>query len=59
LYDITTALASMIINIESAKVVTRGAQAVNIFYVTKAGGGKLEGEAMERNVADWIRKAVE
>ncbi|MDH5511212.1 MAG: [protein-PII] uridylyltransferase, partial [Nitrospinota bacterium] len=38
LYDITTALASMIINIESAKVVTRGALAVNIFYVTHAAG---------------------
>ena len=59
LYDITTALASRIINIESAKVVTRGTQAVNIFYVTGAGGGKLEGEETERNLAEWIRQALD
>ena len=58
LHSITSAMASMGINIESAKISTEGNTAVNVFYVTQADGGKLAGEEKERAVAAGLLAAL-
>ncbi|MDH4185007.1 MAG: hypothetical protein OEV92_12340, partial [Nitrospinota bacterium] len=58
LHGVTSAMAGMGLNIESAKIVTRGKLAVNVFYVTKAGGGKVVGEEAERQVAQGLLSAL-
>lgn len=58
LHGITSAMAAMGINIQSAKIATEGNMAVNVFYVTLAGGGKLAGEEAERAAAEGLLKAL-
>jgi len=41
LYDLTTVLGKMSLNINSARIVTFGEKAVDVFYVTDLTGGKL------------------
>jgi [protein-PII] uridylyltransferase len=41
LYDLTTAIGKMSLNIVSARIVTFGEKAVDVFYVTDLTGGKL------------------
>jgi [protein-PII] uridylyltransferase len=49
LYDITTALSELGLNIHLAKISTKADQAADVFYVFRAGDGKVkEPEAVER-----------
>ncbi len=41
LYDLTTAIGKLNLNINSARIVTFGEKAVDVFYVTDLTGGKL------------------
>jgi [protein-PII] uridylyltransferase len=42
LYDLTTVIGKMNLNINSARIVTFGEKAVDVFYVTDLTGGKVE-----------------
>ena len=49
LYDITTALSRMALDIHLAKISTKADQAADVFYVFQAGNGKVEdAQAVER-----------
>jgi [protein-PII] uridylyltransferase len=56
LYDLTTVIGKMNLNINSARIVTFGEKAVDVFYVTDLTGGKLlqaaRQQALKRNLLE-------
>ena len=56
LYDLTTVIGKMNLNINSARIVTFGEKAVDVFYVTDLTGGKLlqvpRQQALKRSLLD-------
>jgi [protein-PII] uridylyltransferase len=54
LYELTSALSNLMLDITSAHITTFGEKAVDVFYVTDLTGKKVEGEARQ----DAIRKRL-
>jgi [protein-PII] uridylyltransferase len=50
LYDLTTALGKLNLNIASAHIVTFGEKAVDVFYVTDLSGGKISSLARQLSI---------
>jgi [protein-PII] uridylyltransferase len=50
LYDLTTALGKLNLNIASAHIVTFGEKAVDVFYVTDLAGGKIASPARQATI---------
>jgi [protein-PII] uridylyltransferase len=50
LYDMTTALGKLNLNIASAHIVTFGEKAVDVFYVTDLSGGKIASPARQLSI---------
>jgi [protein-PII] uridylyltransferase len=64
LYDLTTVIGKMNLNINSARIVTFGEKAVDIFYVTDLTGGKVtqpqrQAALKERMLGVFERKRAE
>lgn len=59
LYDITSTLARLGLDINGAKISTEGKRAINVFYVTDEEGKKLEGEENEQRVREALLAAIE
>ncbi len=58
LYDVTGALASLAVQISSAKVSTFGARAVDVFYVKDRFGLKIEAEAALKAIRERLLAAL-
>jgi [protein-PII] uridylyltransferase len=54
LYDLTTAISDLGLDIGSAHVATFGERAVDVFYVTDLDGAKIEGEARQHAIRDRL-----
>lgn len=50
LYDLTTALSNLDLNIGSAHIATFGERAVDVFYVTNLLGGKIQEKEVQVNI---------
>ncbi len=50
LYELTTALGSLNLNIASARIITYGEKAVDVFYVTDLTGGKITNAGRQTTV---------
>jgi len=58
LYDLTTALSGLSLNIASAHVATFGERAVDVFYVTDLVGGKVDDGARETAIRTKLLAAL-
>jgi [protein-PII] uridylyltransferase len=58
LYDLTTAIGKLNLNIASARIVTFGEKAVDVFYVTDLTGGKIVGAQRQKALRDKLIAAL-
>jgi [protein-PII] uridylyltransferase len=58
LYDLTSALSDLSLDISSAHITTYGEKAVDVFYVTDLVGKKIDSEARQRNIADRLEEVL-
>jgi [protein-PII] uridylyltransferase len=58
LFDLTSALAGHRFDVHSAKVATYGSRVVDVFYVTEAGGQKVDQAEREAELAQALLGAV-
>ncbi len=58
LYDLTSALSDLSLDISSAHITTYGEKAVDVFYVTDLLGKKIDSEARQRNIADRLEEVL-
>ncbi|MBN1808296.1 MAG: [protein-PII] uridylyltransferase [Planctomycetes bacterium] len=58
LYDLTTAILSKGMDIHFARITTRGETAMDVFYITESGGGKLKEETDMSSLRDVIEAAA-
>ncbi len=59
LYDLTSALGKLSLNIASARIVTYGEKAVDVFYVSDLTGGKILNTSRQTTVKRKILDALE
>lgn len=59
LYDLTTALARLNLNIASAHISTYGERAVDVFYVTDLTGGKIVSPARQATIVRRLTEALD
>lgn len=58
LYDITSALSSLGIDIFLSKISTKGDQVADVFYITGPDGGKIEGDEEQEKVRGALLEAI-
>jgi [protein-PII] uridylyltransferase len=58
LYDLTTALGKLNLNIASAHIVTFGEKAVDVFYVTDLAGGKIASATRQTTIRASLLNAL-
>jgi [protein-PII] uridylyltransferase len=58
LYDLTSALSDLSLDIHSAHVTTYGEKAVDVFYVTDLTAKKIEASARQRTVRERLEKVL-
>jgi [protein-PII] uridylyltransferase len=54
LYDLTSTLSDLSLDIGSAHITTFGEKAVDVFYVTDLTGKKVEGEARQKVIRERL-----
>lgn len=59
LYELTTAIGKLNLNIISARIVTYGEKAVDVFYVTDLTGGKIEQPARQATITRQLLNVLE
>jgi [protein-PII] uridylyltransferase len=59
LFDVTSALAELDLDISSAHIATFGERAVDVFYVTNRMKQKLTGDEVKRTVRETVLRALE
>ena len=58
LYDLTSTLSDLSLDITSAHITTFGEKAVDVFYVTDLTGKKIETETRQKTIRDRLEKAL-
>ena len=58
LYDLTTTLFTLNLNVASAHITTYGERAVDVFYVTDLTGVKLSSEERQRRIRDSLLRVL-
>lgn len=58
LYDLTTALSDLSLDISSAHITTYGEKAVDVFYVTDLTGKKIESDARQKTISDRLETVL-
>ena len=58
LYDLTTCLSDLSLDISSAHVTTYGEKAVDVFYVTDLMHKKIESEARQETITERLEKVL-
>ncbi len=59
LYDLTSAISDLNLDIASAHITTFGEKAVDVFYVTDLTGKKVSGEPRQKAIQERLIKALE
>ena len=59
LYELTTVLGRMNLNINSARIVTFGEKAVDVFYVTDLTGGKITQTGRQKELKSALLRVFE
>jgi len=58
LYELTSALSDLLLDITSAHITTFGEKAVDVFYVTDLTGKKVTSEPRQSNINDRLQKVL-
>ncbi|MEQ1576587.1 MAG: [protein-PII] uridylyltransferase [Hyphomicrobium sp.] len=58
LYDLTSTLSDLSLDITSAHITTFGEKAVDVFYVTDLTGKKIETEARQKSIRERLEKVL-
>jgi [protein-PII] uridylyltransferase len=58
LYDLTTTLYALNLNVASAHVTTYGERAVDVFYVTDLTGGKITSEERQKQIRERLQAVL-
>jgi len=58
LYDLTTTLSDLSLDISSAHITTYGEKAVDVFYVTDLTNKKIESEARQKTIAERLETVL-
>ena len=58
LYDLTTTLYALNLNIASAHITTYGERAVDVFYVTDLTGGKITSEERQKQIRERLQTVL-
>lgn len=59
LYELTTEIGKLNLNINSARIITYGEKAVDVFYVTDLTGGKIEQPARQAQITKLLLEVLE
>ncbi len=59
LYELTSSLSDLSLDITSAHITTFGEKAVDVFYVTDLTGKKVESETRQKSIKERLIKVLE
>ena len=58
LYDLTSALSDLSLDISSAHITTYGEKAVDVFYVTDLTNKKIDSETRQKAITERLQKVL-
>jgi [protein-PII] uridylyltransferase len=58
LYDLTSTISDLSLDIASAHITTFGEKAVDVFYVTDLTGKKIDSENRQKTIAERLTKVL-